>query len=143
MHYLVTMTNARTQKQTNTCVVEIHTTVRSKLPLLPFQEIARDVLGSSYTLSILVCGDTLARKLNREYRQKTYSPNVLSFTLSHIEGEIMLNVRKAEREARHARISLRSRLGLLFVHACYHLKGHDHSDAMEKLEQKTLKKFRL
>ena len=123
--------------------VGIHRTIRTRIPFVPFEEIAQHILGSSYSLSILICGDSLARSLNRDYRKKMYSPNVLSFSLSPSEGEIMLNIRKAEREARKAGISTRARLALLFVHACYHLKGHDHSDTMEALEQKTLKKFGL
>jgi rRNA maturation RNase YbeY len=124
-------------------IVSVHTTVRSRVPSLPFADIAHSVLGSSYTVSIVICGDTLARKLNAQYRKKTYSPNVLSFSLSKKEGEVVLNVRKAEREARMGGVSLRTRLGLLFVHACYHLKGHDHSNAMERLETKTLRQFGL
>lgn len=104
---------------------------------------ALSILGKHYELSVVVCGDQLARKMNTWYRKKTYTPNVLSFPYSQTEGEIFLNVRKAEREAQHMRISLRARLALLFVHGCYHLAGHDHSDHMEQLEQKTLKQFGL
>jgi len=81
--------------------------------------------------------------MNREYRKKTYSPNVLSFPYSAQDGEIFLNVRKAEREARQMGVAVHTRLALLFVHGCYHLKGHLHGVTMERLEQKTLRKFGL
>jgi rRNA maturation RNase YbeY len=110
---------------------------------LPFEKIADSVLGKDYDLSLVICGDSLAQRMNKEYRKKTYYPNVLSFELGKKEGEIFLNVRKAEREARTGGISLKQRMGLLYVHGLYHLKGMDHSDRMESLERATLKKFKL
>ena len=81
--------------------------------------------------------------MNKEYRKKTYKPNVLSFPISKTEGEMFLNVQCAKREAKKYGTAFQKRLALLFVHGCYHLKGFDHSDKMEALEQKTLKRFRL
>ncbi|MFZ2886995.1 MAG: rRNA maturation RNase YbeY [Minisyncoccia bacterium] len=115
----------------------------SFLRSLPFEKIAAAALPKGYQLSLVICGDTLAQKMNAQYRKKTYRPNVLSFPLSKNEGEIFLNVRKAAREARSMGTSLNARLALLFVHGCFHLAGHDHGDKMEALEQKVLKKFRF
>ena len=110
---------------------------------IPFEAIARSVLGAQYELSLVICGDELARRINRENRKKSYSPNVLSFPLGKLEGEIFLNIRKAEREAREYKTSPRARLALLFVHGLYHLKGLDHGERMERAERTTLKKFGL
>lgn len=125
---------------------DIRTTLRGtskKVSRLPFCEMKEAVLGKHYMLSLVLCGDTLATRLNTTYRKKTYKPNVLSFPLDTDAGEIFLNVRKAEREANTAGITLERRLALLFVHGCFHLKGHEHSDEMEEAEQKILKKFKL
>lgn len=116
-------------------------TIRSRVPRLPYEHIAQHILGERYQLSLLVCGDTLARRLNTQWRKKTYTPNVLSFPYDEWSGEVILNVRKAEREARAGGVSIQSRVALLFVHACYHLKGYDHSDEMEKREHRTLVHF--
>lgn len=113
------------------------------MPRIPFESIARHVLGASYQLSIVICGDTLARRINTSYRKKTYSPNVLSFELDKHEGEIFLNLRKTEREAHRYGVSVKQRLALLYVHGLFHLKGMDHSDRMERMEQQTLRKFGL
>ena len=123
--------------------IDIRTTVRGSVPRIPFEEISRHVLGSTYQLSLVICGDTLAKRINIEYRKKSYSPNVLSFELDKNEGEIFLNLRKAEREARQYGTSVRQRLALLFVHGLFHLKGMDHSDLMENNEQRVLRKFGL
>lgn len=109
------------------------------------------ILGERYQLSLVLCGDSLARRINKTYRlptlklrqarKKNYSPNVLSFPLDTYEGEIFLNVRVGAREARRFQVSLRQRLTLLFIHGCFHLKGMRHGTKMEKLEEKTLRKF--
>lgn len=112
------------------------------MPRLPFAELAAMVLPG-YELSLVICGDKLAQRMNKTYRQKSYFPNVLSFPLSPTEGEIFLNIRKAEREAAQLGVSTNKRLALLFVHGLFHLKGLDHSDKMEREEQKILKKFKL
>ena len=120
--------------------IAIKRTLRS-LPSLPYEAMARVILGSKYDLSLIICGDTLARQMNATYRHKTYVPNVLSFPYSGREGEIFLNVRKAEREARQIGTSPKARLAILFVHGCFHLKGSRHGATMEKLERSVLRKF--
>jgi probable rRNA maturation factor len=123
-------------------MVDIRYTIRERLRL-PFEKIANEALGKGYQLSLVICGDRLAQRMNKEYRKKTYRPNVLSFPLSKTEGEIFLNIRKAAREAKHEGIPRDKRVALLFVHGCFHLVGYDHSDRMEALEQKVLKKFKM
>jgi len=123
-------------------MIDIRYTVRDRVRL-PFGAIAQDVLPRNYQLSLVICGDTLARRMNTEYRKKTYAPNVLSFPLSKHEGEIFLNIRKAAREARAEGTTLNKRLALLFVHGCFHLKGLDHGAKMEALEARILRKFKL
>lgn len=119
------------------------TTVRGSVPRLQFAEMARYVLGKDYELSLVLCGDTLATRINTEYRNKSYSPNVLSFELERTQGEIFINVRKAEREAQQYGVSAKKRLALLYVHGLFHLKGLAHGIHMESAEQRVLKKFGL
>lgn len=122
-------------------VVEIARTIRGSYPAVPFEHIARAILGHGYSISLVLCADALARRINREYRKKTYSPNILSFKLNKNEGEIFLNVRKAERESRALKITDVDRVAHLFVHGCFHLKGLVHGEKMDCEEKKTLKKF--
>ena len=120
--------------------LDIKRTVKDTVRI-PFVQMADAALPKDYQLSLVICGDRLAQRMNAEYRKKTYRPNVLSFPLSKTEGEIFLNIRKAAREARLMRISTKERIAHLFVHGCFHLAGHDHSDTMDALEIKVLKKF--
>jgi rRNA maturation RNase YbeY len=121
---------------------DIRNTTRGTVPRVPFERIATSIVGPSYTLSLVVCGDTLSKAMNTRYRHKTYRPNVLSFPLSASEGEIFLNVRKAEREAQKEHVSCEERIAYLFIHACLHLKGHKHGDAMDALEDRYMRRFR-
>ncbi len=110
---------------------------------IPFEKIATRILGARYELSLVICGDTLAQRINKEHRAKSYRPNVLSFPIDTHEGEIFLNLRCAEREAHSMNISITKRVALLFVHGCFHLKGLDHSLLMEQKEHTVLKRFML
>lgn len=123
--------------------IDIKTTIRGTVPRIPFEEIAHAVLGEKYSLSLVICGDKLSKRINTEYRNKTYYPNVLSFPLDKNEGEIFLNIRKAAREARQMDITTTKRAALLYVHGLFHLKGMDHSDRMEAEEQRILRQFNL
>ena len=121
--------------------MDIHNTTRGTLPRIPFEKLTISALGSRYELSLIICGDALARRMNRKHRGKTHAPNVLSFPLSRTEGEIFLNVRAAEREAKKCAVSARERLALLYVHGLFHLAGMHHSKSMESKERALLKKF--
>jgi len=121
----------------------IKTTVRGSVPRIPFEKLARAVLGHRYEMSLVICGDKLARRVNAKYRRKDYSPNVLSFPLDKNSGEIFLNIRKAEREAKEMKISPRARLAHLYVHGCFHLLGMKHGDEMERREDVILNRFKL
>ena len=134
------MRNKRGSSRDSGATIEVRRTA-ARAPRIDFVAIARDLLPERYILSLVVCGDTLARRINRAYRKKDYAPNVLSFPLGEYEGEIFLNVRKAEREARAAGISARERIALLFVHGCLHLRGMKHGHKMEAEEREILKRF--
>ena len=133
--------NMRARSHVRSSLVAIKKTFRGPIPPIPFEKIAGAVLGARYELSLVICGDTLARRMNLKYRKKKYAPNVLSFPLSKQEGEIFLNVRAAAREARRYKITLEERLALLFVHGCFHLKGLSHGRTMEDKERGVLRAF--
>ena len=54
-------------------------------------KIKNQVLGEKYDLSFSYAGNDEMQRLNKIYRQKDYSANVLSFPLSENEGEILIN----------------------------------------------------
>ena len=99
-------------------------------------------MGKKYELSLLVCADKMAKKINKKYRNKDYTPNTLSFIYSKESGEIILNARQIEKEAKSFGHSIREHFIFLFIHSLLHLKGYEHSEKMEKLEDQYFKKYR-
>lgn len=112
-------------------------------PVLPYERIKNDILGSRYNLSLCFAGAKRAQQLNQNYRQKTYVPNVLAFPLTATTGEIIITPTVARREAKHFDMSVSGYIGFLFIHGCLHLKGHDHGATMEKAERRYCTKYHL
>lgn len=119
------------------------TATAKSYPNLPYQEIKNDILGKNYHLSVAFVGGTRAQQYNATYRGKDYTPNVLSFPLDGTTGEIFITPTIARKEAKKFDMTPDGYIGFLFVHGCLHLKGHDHSDKMDVLEQKFCKKYGL
>ena len=129
--------------------IDMRRTLKGPSPWVPYQKVALAILGKQYELSLTLCGDTLARRINRQHRKKTYSPNVLSFPYDQLSGEIFLNLRKAAREAHHYPSLLRpgqdrsvpEHTLYLFIHGCLHLSGLSHGRKMDALELQYLRQF--
>ena len=114
---------------------------KNDLPKIDFCKIKEKILGKKYELSVLICGDKLSQKLNKSFRNKNYIPNTLSFPYNKSSGEIILNPRKAKKEAGAFGHDFKTHLIFLFIHSLLHLKGMTHSYKMEKEEEKWLKYF--
>ena len=91
-------------------------------------------------LSLVLAGDGLLRRLNREYRGKDKPTDVLSFPGDGGEaglGDIVISVAKAERNARRLGRTLPQELDVLALHGFLHVLGYDHEadgGAMDRLE---------
>ena len=116
-------------------------TIKGKLPRLPFKRMKNDIVGKHYTLSTAFVGDTRAATLNRTYRGKHTPANVLSFSLSKNEGEIIINPHQAKRDAKQFNMSKKQFVGYLFIHGLLHLKEYAHGSKMNREEERLLKKF--
>ena len=118
----------------------IVSTIKS-YPSFPYQEIKDAILGKNYELSLAFVGTKRAQKLNLDYRQKSYVPNVLSFPLSEDCGEIFICPEIAYKEAWEFNLSENGYIVFLFIHGLLHLKGYDHGAKMEELEKRFMKRF--
>ena len=110
---------------------------------LHIKDIKNEILKERYSLSINFVSPKIAQDLNIKYRGKDYIPNILSFPLSKNEGEIFICLSVVKKEAKNFSLYYKQFLTLLIVHGCLHLKGLDHGEKMEKLENKYSKKFVL
>jgi probable rRNA maturation factor len=121
----------------------INSTVKKYPKKYPYENIKHKILGARYSLCLNFIGKTRAASLNKQYRNKTYTPNVLSFPLDETTGEIFICPAVTKGEAKAYGLSPDGYIAFLFIHGLLHLKGHDHSDSMDKLEQKYLKLFKI
>jgi probable rRNA maturation factor len=122
---------------------------RQRQPRVAFSDIVDFVLGPDYELSLVFCGDTRSKNLNRTYRGIDKPTNILSFPFDDHSGEIFIDLSRLYKEYRKkcelffprrtASVPLWSTF--LFIHGLLHLKGFDHSDKMESEERKILRHF--
>ena len=86
-------------------------------------------------VSVLLIGDGGMRTLNRRYRGKDRTTDVLSFPLRegkfsrvqpHLLGDIVISVPAAARQAKAAGETLLNEIDRLLVHGFLHLLGYDH-----------------
>lgn len=121
----------------------LSSTIKTYPRQLPYQDIKEAILGLRYELSLVFIGKTRAATLNQTYRNKSYSPNVLSFPLTETSGEIFICPQVATREAAKFDLTINGYIAYLLIHGCLHLKGYDHGATMEKYERKFLRAFNI
>ncbi len=108
---------------------------------VPFQSMKDKILGQNYNLSVAFLSPLKMRKINTEYRGKTYVANVLSFPYTKQSGEIFLCMSKIKKEAPDFGMDEKNFLTYLVIHGMLHLKGMDHGSTMDKAEEKFKKIF--
>lgn len=108
-----------------------------------------DMQDNQYEISLLLTDDETIRQLNKEYRNKDKSTDVLSFPMEDeiMLGDIVISVDTAKRQAEEAEINLDRETAFLFIHGLLHLLGYDHETSQEDeaemfaLQEKILKKL--
>lgn len=91
---------------------------------------------ADYEVSLSLVDNNEIRELNRAYRGKDYSTDVLSFPLieddeiiefeEKLLGDIVISVEKAAEQASEYNHSFEREMGFLVVHSMFHLMGYDH-----------------
>ncbi len=96
------------------------------------------VLGKDYELSLAFVTPSVSRRLNRIYRKLDKPTDVLSFPLSPVSGEIVIDRVTAKKESKKFSMSATKFEKYLFIHGLLHLKGMQHGAKMEKAEKQLL-----
>jgi probable rRNA maturation factor len=76
--------------------------------------------------SIVLVTPRRARELNFQFRKKTYTPDVLSFSFGDELGEVILCAPVVRLRAASLNWSFRDYLAYLSLHGLLHLLGYDH-----------------
>lgn len=121
-------------------MLDITHTVKEKQPIKNwlFLFLKDQILGKKYNLSVAFVGETSSKKANFVSRGKNKSTDILSFQLGELSGEILICPNVAKRKYKKFEITYPDFLLYIFIHGCLHLKGIDHGEEMEKLEDKYL-----
>jgi len=101
-------------------------------------------------VSVLFCADGRMRSLNRRYRGKDRSTDVLAFPAGAAGngylGDIVISVPYAAREARRRAEPAAREVDRLLLHGLLHLMGYDHetdSGQMDALEGRLRRRLRI
>jgi len=93
-------------------------------------------------MSLVLAGDALLHRLNRDFRGKDRPTDVLSFPGAGGEaglGDVVIRVATAERNARAGERTLARELDVLALHGFLHVLGYDHETddgTMDRLERR-------
>ena len=108
-----------------------------------------EAINQTAELSIVIVDNNEIRELNKLYRNKDKTTDVLSFALQDevngevafkdksipvILGDIIISIDKAKEQAIEYKHSLNRELGFLAVHGLLHLLGYDHMNEVEEQE---------
>ena len=126
-------------------IVEAKTGDVSPKALERFVAVVRRETRLKGDVNVLLTGDRKMRELNRRFRRKDKTTDVLSFP-SLEGGDIAISVPLAKQNARSLGHDVGDELKILILHGALHLKGHDHESdngSMARLEQRLRKKLAL
>jgi probable rRNA maturation factor len=89
-------------------------------------------IASSSSLTIVFLNTAPARRLNREFRDRDYATDVLSFPGMEPGwiGELVICPQVIARQAREHGHSFRMELGYMLLHGLLHLLGYDHEGSV-------------
>jgi probable rRNA maturation factor len=97
------------------------------------QEIMTEAGAADADLSVALVGDRRMRGLNRKYRGRDQSTDVLAFAMreargpdSSLLGDVVISFDTALRQARTVRHSVDQEVVRLLIHGILHLLGYDH-----------------
>lgn len=104
------------------------------------------------SVTLRIVDEEEGRTLNRDYRNKDYATNVLTFEYGEaagvLSGDIVLCAPVVEREAHEQSKELLAHYAHLAVHGVLHMQGYDHETeaeavVMEALEVEILHRLRF
>lgn len=102
---------------------------RSQLPRHRVLRWLRTALEAPAELTVRIVDAEEGRSLNREFRNKDYATNVLTFDYQHqpvVVADLVLAAPVVEAEAAELGIDLAAHYAHLLIHGALHAQGYDH-----------------
>jgi len=137
--------------ETNEVTEEQITTINE---LLNFAAEKQEIEAGS-EVSVTFVNNERIREINREYRDKDYATDVISFAMEELGegelevqgaeqprvlGDLIISIPKAKEQAEEYGHSFLRELGFLAVHGFLHLLGYDHMTEEDEKEMFTRQK---
>ncbi len=99
---------------------------------------------------IALVGDTKMRRLNRTYRSKDRTTDVLAFAYREVKsdvapllGDVVISIPAAGRQAKACSHSLDEEVLRLLIHGVLHLVGYDHEQSRQQARRMRQKETEL
>lgn len=106
-----------------------------KIPEKSVREIYKKEKGiQEKRVDVVLCSDYKIRKLNKKYRNRDRTTDVLSFPFNEDDflGEIYISLQRAVVQARRYSHSYVEELNRLFIHGMFHLLGFDDENEKDR-----------
>ncbi|KKT25524.1 MAG: putative rRNA maturation factor [Parcubacteria group bacterium GW2011_GWA2_43_9b] len=130
-------------------MLEVFNRTKIKIDTKFLQKVAQAalaVLRAKKEISLVFIGDAKMKELNKKYRGKNKTTDVLSFKELN---EIFICLPFAKKQAKMLKDSLKAELTRLLTHGIVHLKGYNHAksaqeaERMFKVEEKILNSLQI
>lgn len=119
-----------------------YATTDSDVPTRPqFRRWVNAALMNDAEIVLRLVDDAEGRELNRQFRQKEYATNVLTFVYDDAEpitGDIVLCAPVVSEEAQTQHKPLLAHYAHMTVHGVLHLQGYDHMEDAEAVRMEQL-----
>lgn len=88
-------------------------------------------LNPKADLTVVFLDKTQAKKINKQYRNKNYATDILSFDGDGQRnlGELVLCPEVVAKQARQHKLSFQQELGYMLLHGVLHLLDYDHENS--------------
>ena len=111
---------------------------RAALPRHKVARWIRHALALDAEITVRIVGENEGRQLNRDYRQKDYATNVLTFDYAQepvVSADLVLCAPVVAREAAEQNKPLAEHYAHLLVHGTLHAQGWDHETSAEDADE--------
>ena len=111
---------------------------RAALPRHSVTRWIRHALQSDAEITVRIVDAEEGQALNRDYRQKDYATNVLTFDYTQhpvVTADLVLCAPVVAQEARANKKTLQAHYAHLLVHGTLHAQGYDHETGEEDAEE--------
>ncbi len=129
--------------------------ITDKTPILAFcEKILKERKKTDWELSVLFCGNSFIKELNKKFRGVDLSTDVLSFPQENqvfkdgvnYAGDIVISIEKLEENIIAESITKNEGMKRLLIHGILHLEGMDHKNDYEKddmliIQEQLMKKY--